>query len=62
MNRVEHAMAIIISTPLEVKKSLVLKYYIRQVQKGKKAILKYYTIPKYGEGSSWEEISEAKKI
>ena len=61
MKRVEQVIAMITSTPPEVKESPFLKYYIRQVQKGKKSILKYYTIPKYGEDSSWEELSDAKK-
>ena len=29
--------------------------------KRQKPILKYCTIPKYGEDSSWEELSDAKK-
>ena len=62
MNKVEQAMGMIISTPPEVKKYPVPKYYIHQVHKSKKLILKYYTIPKYGEDSSWEELSDAKKI
>ena len=61
MNRVEQVMAVITSTT-EMKESIVLKYYICQVQKGQKPILKYYTILKYGEDSSWEELSDAKKI